>query len=293
MRASPAAPPRPHAGVTPGHARAAGPAGVPARGGEAGPSRHNGPAPLRAVPRNQLGRGGPIVPRLCFGALLTEPCACLARCRPISTGSTWGPASQRCRRLLPPRCAGCMLFGESTDFPEAEQLLGMCVDAGVDFFDTVSAPQPAPQQLSYPTAAARDCATKPHDCWCLIRPCRQRCTRYRSVRRRRDARRSSWAAGCGGAAHWPGGERKQPPSRLRPRPAFQGTPASLAQLEAAPHGCATSGWWVRRRTLQHAFTPVGASARQGGRPAGEQGHGAQRADDVDPRRASQSGCSQH
>ena len=36
-----------------------------------------------------------------------------------------------------------MLFGEAIDYPEAERQLGMCVDAGVDFFDTVSATRSA------------------------------------------------------------------------------------------------------------------------------------------------------
>lgn len=32
--------------------------------------------------------------------------------------------------------AGCMLFGESTDYQTAGRLLSMCIDTGTTFFDT-------------------------------------------------------------------------------------------------------------------------------------------------------------
>eukprot|EP00198_Chlamydomonas_reinhardtii_P003783 XP_001693119.1 predicted protein [Chlamydomonas reinhardtii] len=38
-----------------------------------------------------------------------------------------------------------MLFGESTSYPQAEQLLGMCMEAGVNFFDTAEM-YPVPQR---------------------------------------------------------------------------------------------------------------------------------------------------
>ncbi|GLI69759.1 hypothetical protein VaNZ11_014439 [Volvox africanus] len=58
------------------------------------------------VGKRSLGRGGPQVPMLCFG---------------------------------------CMLFGESTSYAEAEQLLGLCLDSGVNFFDTAEM-YPIPQR---------------------------------------------------------------------------------------------------------------------------------------------------
>ncbi|GIM12126.1 hypothetical protein Vretimale_15505, partial [Volvox reticuliferus] len=58
------------------------------------------------VGKRSLGRGGPQVPLLCFG---------------------------------------CMLFGESTSYSEAERLLGLCMDAGVNFFDTAEM-YPVPQR---------------------------------------------------------------------------------------------------------------------------------------------------
>lgn len=47
------------------------------------------------------------------------------------------PTSAGCHPLHALSRPGCMLFGESTSYPQAEQLLGMCMEAGVNFFDTV------------------------------------------------------------------------------------------------------------------------------------------------------------
>jgi hypothetical protein len=110
-------------------------AGAAARPSAARARRPRAPPPPAAVPTAQLGRTGLEVPRICFGEA-----AAAGRSARAAVADTAHP---RPSPPAPPK--GTMLFGESTEEPEAHRLLGACLNAGVNFFDCAEM-YPVPQR---------------------------------------------------------------------------------------------------------------------------------------------------
>lgn len=169
----------------------------------------------------QLGSSDLRVSSLCLGAgrRRCRAAAATRRLLPLPSHHCLPPTHIHCCTRSTQVCslpahlaapAGTMLFGESTPPAEAERLLGLAADAGVNCFDTAEM-YPVPQAAA--TQARQGClrldglALLPAAaCWALAWCARlpHSCSPARShapdAARCRAGRRRCWGRGCGGSA---------------------------------------------------------------------------------------------